>query len=332
MKKLLHLLTLWLCGLTLPTQTEGLDYSIIFVHLGTSEVPNYAITAVEQARLFNPNCPFYFIMQQAQIKSLSMRLAKHHVTCIAAESLQKTPQHLQFLKTSTLDGQWQQGFWRHATDRFFYIEELMRTYQLTNVFHIENDIMLYADLGSLVPILNKHYKGVGITFCCDSICIPGFLYIPSATSLTPITHFLTNHAREGKDDCITFANCKNAMGKNYIDYLPTIYPEYTKHHELKNQYGEKAANPNRFSQHVDELQSIFDGAALGQYLGGISPRNNSLPPGYVNTFSIFNPQHLSFVWIRDTDGRNIPYVTYGNKKYRINNLHIHSKNLNGFRS
>jgi hypothetical protein len=79
-----------------------------------------------------------------------------------------------------------------------------------------------------------------------------------------------------------------------------------------------------------EFGSIFDAAAIGQFLGGIDPRNGVSKPGFINESCLFNPGLMTFVWERDAYGRLVPYAIYGSTKARINNLHIHSKKLEGF--
>jgi len=77
---------------------------------------------------------------------------------------------------------------------------------------------------------------------------------------------------------------------------------------------------------------LFDGAAIGQYLGGVDPRNQKSKPGFINESCVFNPSRFLFEWIKDDKGREIPYAIFKDCKYRINNLHIHSKNLAKFKS
>lgn len=333
MRNIWYLLSSLLIAASLTVELASApQHSLVFVHLGPSEIPKYAVTAVEQARLFNPDCPFYFIVQHKQVAPLTHRLRESHVTCIAAESLKKTPHHTRFLQTSTLDPNWHHGFWKYTTDRIFYLEEVMIDHQLSNVVHIENDIMLYVDLSTIMPTLQKHYKGIGITFGSDNMCVPGFVYIPSAASLKPITTFLADRAREGKDDGLTLATCKNTIGRHYIDHLPTVCTEYALHHEMKNLCNEKAVDPALFSQHIEEFQSIFDAAAFGQFLGGWSPLNSGWNNGQPckNFWSMFDASHVPVTWELDCQGRKVPFANFAGTKYRINNLHIHSKNLKGF--
>lgn len=312
-------------------------HSLVFVHLGTSPIPDYTLIALKQARLFNPDCPFYFIANKNNLYEFPKITKKYNVICVAAESLAPTEHHIHFLKTSRLDRNWHHGFWQFTTERFFYIEELMRAYNLRDVFHLENDIMLYVDLGTLLPVFQQNYPGIGITFGSDNMCVPGFIYIPSAEAFAPITRFLAQHAHQGQDDGLTLAKCKNELGSHHINAVPTIFAEYSQHHVMKNLQNEVARDPQYFSQFEKQFKSLFDAAALGQLMGGWSPLSRPYwgeNGPFINHWTLFNPQHVPVVWERDERGRNIPYATFEHNgeilKLRINNLHIHSKELERF--
>jgi disulfide oxidoreductase YuzD len=54
--------------------------------------------------------------------------------------------------------------------------------------------------------------------------------------------------------------------------------------------------------------------------------------GFINESCVFDPSKWTFEWLLDAQGRKVPYASYHGHKWKINNLHIHSKNLAGFRS
>ena len=93
-----------------------------------------------------------------------------------------------------------------------------------------------------------------------------------------------------------------------------------------------AADPQIYCQNINFFKSIFDAAAIGQYLGGGDPRNGTHGPGFINESCIFNPSLLVYEWLEDLEGRKVPFAVYGGEKFRVNNLHIHSKNLWQFTS
>ena len=101
---------------------------------------------------------------------------------------------------------------------------------------------------------------------------------------------------------------------------------------MRTQTGKRAKQPEDYARNFDGFWSLFDAAALGQYFGGIDPRNGSSKPGFVNEDCLFNPVRLMFEWEFDQKGRDVPFACFGQTRYRINNLHVHSKNLKAFRS
>jgi hypothetical protein len=301
-------------------------YSIVFVHIGPT-LPDYLPIAVEQARLFNRDCPVYIIGNKKAFQSAPFSFDKS-IRCIHCETLKTSKSHETFRAQSKLSRHVLHGFVMFSSERFFYLEELMRQYALEDVFHLENDVMLYADLKNLLPTFHTHYAGkIGATFDNETRCIPGFVYISTLKPITQLVQFMAEKAKAAKNDMEILLAFKIKCDRLYIDHLPIVMPDYP----LKNALGEGAKHKERFSQHFTEFQSIFDAAALGQYLGGVSPRNTAQPtPGFINESCLFNPSVFSYDWKRDAEHRLVPFILYQGAEYPINNLHIHSKNLTPF--
>ena len=80
-----------------------------------------------------------------------------------------------------------------------------------------------------------------------------------------------------------------------------------------------------------KFNSIFDTAAIGQYLGGIDPKNESGDTtGFINEDCVVKYDKYKFKWIKN--GKYyFPHIIINEKIIPINNLHIHSKNLKNFR-
>ncbi|MEX0940418.1 MAG: hypothetical protein WDZ41_03590 [Candidatus Babeliales bacterium] len=308
------------------------DYSLVFVHVGPV-LPSYTKFALEQARLFNPEAPIYLIINKNAKKDErdNFIISTNNIITIFCEELHHSKEHQEFNENSSLNNSWREGFWRKATERFFYLDELISQLNLEHVIHLETDVMLYVNISDIFHAL-KRYKGIAAIFDNDNRCIPSFLYIPTKQMINTLVSFIAYRAKQGFNDMEILAHCKEKYGKEFIDFLPIIIPDYVHDHELKNQLGQKVVNSDPYHNYFDEFKSIFDGAALGQYLGGIDPRNGQSLPGFINESCIFNPSHFIYEWEKDWQGRKVPFLTYKNKKYRINNLHIHSKKLDEFKS
>lgn len=303
------------------------SHSIVLVHIGNA-IPVYLEDCLKQIRFFN-SCDLYLISNAVSLQSFQEVLEKFNVVPVACETLIKSRYHEKFLKNGRLEN----GFWRFTTERFFYLEALVEEYDLHDVFHMEYDNMLYVDLSELLPIFNAHYSHAAATFDNDERCIPGFVYFADHRSLNTLVKFLSRLDLKDKNDMETLSlfrhHCK--MGK-YIDSLPILPSSYCDSHELITPTGKKVKKDSTYYKNIEYFNSIFDAAAIGQYLGGIDPRNGPITQGFVNESCVFNPAYFVYEWEEDDSGRKVPYACFKDSRFRVNNLHIHSKNLKKFLS
>jgi hypothetical protein len=306
-------------------------YRIVFIHLGTA-LPPFLSTALNQARLFNPNAAIVLIASQAALDATP--IADDGWIVLPAESIQKTVHHTQFSRSSHLDRSFREGFWFYTTERIFYLDDFITQYNLTDVFHLENDNLLYCNLGELLPVFRANYKGIAIPFEQDFRGGAGFLFAANHIGISAFAEHLRDSISLNKSEMELLGTFKKKFGNQYIEQLPVITPTYIRDHlPLTDASGRKDLfNPTSYHLHIDQFQSIFDMCSYGQYVGGIDPRNAPEGPGYVNPSAIFKCSELQIVWEDDDQMRTIPYVVYRGEKYRINNLHIHCKDLDKFSS
>jgi hypothetical protein len=305
------------------------SYSIAFVHIGDS-LPPYIKTSISQARLFNPEADIYLVVSQKALKNFPSALFSHNLVIVPCETLTRTQEHKDFLQNSSHDSKYRAGFWKATSERFLYLHDLVSCYGLTDLFHLENDVMLYADLGEMLPHFQSCYKGIGATFDNDDRCIPGFVYIANSSALASLATHFAMLAHHGLNDMQLLAHFKREGGQ--IDNLPIIMNEYVQVTTLQSSKGHTTLNPTAYCKNADRFQSIFDAAAYGQYLGGQDPRNGASKPGFINESSLVNPTELQYIWLKDAKHRKVPYAQFKTTKWRINCLHIHSKNLEVFSS
>src|SRR5262249_44426075 len=102
---------------------------------------------------------------------------------------------------------------------------------------------------------------------------------------------------------------------------------------LRSPAGHTAGDPASYSRHFAELGCIFDAAAIGQFLGGIDPRNSAgSTVGFINERCGFHPTLLKPRMASDAHGRRRPVVETASGVHPVANLHVHSKNLAPFLS
>ena len=250
MGKILILLCIW---------NTVCSSAIVFVHIG-DELPRYAPIAIQQALMFNPNTPIYMISSERALTHLQLPVHK-----IAYEMLAPSQEHSDYRARYP-----HLGYWRYVVERFFYLDEFLQQYELEHVVHLENDVMTYFELDQMIPVFDRCYSSVGGTFLNDGEGVPGIVYIPNKESLHSLMPFFAELASKGHSDMRIFGQLRQ---KKMVQDLPIIPANYPKEHRMN------ASNPERFAEHVDAFDSIFDGAALGQYLGGVDPLFGPPKPG-----------------------------------------------------
>ena len=214
----------------------------------------------------------------------------------------------QFKNNLNIDKNYRNGFWYNCSMRFVYIYEYMRINNITDIIHIENDVMIYDNLDNLKDKFNK--DKIYLYFYNNESVIPGIIYINNHTNLKTI---LDNYDMN-KGDMENFGKYFNA---SFVEPFPII--------SINN-------DETYFNKNFKTFNSIFDGAAIGQYLGGIDKRNDiNADIGYINDACIIKINNYKFYWKKINDLWN-PYIKINNNLVKINNLHIHCKLLENFMS
>jgi hypothetical protein len=179
------------------------------------------------------------------------------------------------------------------------------------------------------------YEGAAATFDNDARCVPGIVYLRNQSSVAALTdfflaalrHVAATPAASRVNDMVVLG----ALRARGIDHLPIVPPDYPG--VLRSAAGHTVADPACYSRNFDTLGFVFDAAALGQFLGGVDPRNCPGPTaGFVNESCVFDPRALRPRFVRDDLGRRLPVVETASGLHAVANLHIHSKNPTPFLS
>jgi len=209
---------------------------------------------------------------------------------------------------SRINNTFRNGFWQLTSYRFIAIYEYMKQHNINNIIHIENDVLIYRKL--------EHFHNMNkllLTMDSKNRCIPGLMYIPTNEVLKKCLDLFN----PSLNDMQNFSNCYYTLSE-CIDTLP-IFIEDNKNDITK-----------MITKNFKYYHSIFDAAAIGQYLGGIDPRNKPGDTrGFINETCVINYSKYTFIWKNDND-KKIPYIVVNNNEYPIVNLHIHCKDLNTF--
>jgi hypothetical protein len=328
--------------------------SLVYIHIGTN-LPKYIYDSLYQTLLISEyKTKIYVIIEDSLVDKFNNEILKFNYNMYFKSDycfsnvIQIIPLSLLDLKLN-VDSSFNQyknvitnkysnlaefrnGFWISTTARFYYISMLMEMFNLKNVFHIENDIMLYESPNNIYEYICEHLQQKSI----DKICmiqdapnrtIPSILYFPDSQNLSELTKYITNELEFSQ----TFINDMNILGSFPNKHTLPILPN-----QITKTNGKKI---------------IFDGAAIGQYLGGVDYRNlpnyennklieyNNPSKGFINETSIIKPDKFNFSNTNVIlEHLNIPIKIktfreiQKSELYQIANLHIHSKQLYQFSS
>jgi hypothetical protein len=196
--------------------------------------------------------------------------------------------------------------------RFKVLEAYMAVYNKKSIIHIENDILVYKDLNTLNLASNDK-----ILLTMDSMtrCIAGMMYIPNSVILKQCIELF----RDDFNDMDNWGLCHNSR-PDLVDTLP-IFP-------LDNSIPEL----NALTKNYPKFNCIFDAAAIGQYLGGVDPRNiKGDTTGFINETCLINYSNYNIIWQTDPIYNMLtPFILVNTDIIPIVNLHIHCKNLKRF--
>lgn len=279
--------------------------NVVLVSIGNFQ--EYILSNIKQlVRLGHQN--IYVITNRAFFGRFSEYAEK--VRLIDASTLEDK---FQYHNKTRMNVNFRDAFWVFTSSRFFYIYAFMRQYEIEDVIHLENDVPIYYNCDILKPCLIDKY--LYIPMDCYSRAIASIVYIPNEKILEKVL----NLYEFDKNDMDNFSIIANKIPECFN--LFPICPWDVDHSE----------HESYVTQNYKNFEIIFDAAAMGQYLGGVDPRN--IPgdtTGFINETCIIKYDKYQFEWKEEDNVRRPFLVTEDGNWVRIFNLHIHCKDLEKF--
>jgi hypothetical protein len=281
-------------------------------------LPKHIKHCISQIRYTNPELKIYFLtnlnIEQPPDKNISIvNINEFDVPDISNYFSHDVPYHVQLWQTSVL--------------RMFYLEKFLEKYNINDVIHFDNDIVLYSNLRKFEPV----FKGFNflITPHFETEYVFGFSYIKNNKSLIPINRDLlkltnlpftelqtrVDHKCPHEMRMLNYINNSNNM--ELIEHLPVVPA------------GVGSDNFNLFN-------AVFDPSTYGKHVGGsheLTPNNKHFVP--TKNWNGTEKHHYAGRQIME-DKLEVkfmdkePRLYYNNSEYNLVNLHIHTKELDKF--
>jgi hypothetical protein len=321
--------------------------NLIYIHIGKI-LPEYIYDSIYQSILVSKCTKIYVILDDSLIQQFTQKISNFNINlyttniihfefniqCIPLSILQLPDEYTNLINNlPTQTKTFRNSFWIYTIARFFYIFSFMQLFKIDNAFHIENDIMIYEDLYDIENNLDKR-KLYMIKDNIDRV-IASLMYLNIQEFEKVLQHIISElQLNNNLNDMQLLGLYKSKH--NLVEFLP-FDMTFTK--TGKNNY-------------------IYDSAAIGQFLGGIDPRNisefnnksiieqklltyNNPTINFINETCTFKPNTVKFfkkgVYL---DNIYIPLeLLYSKRENKdeiqikdVVNLHIHSKQLYQFSS
>ena len=297
--------------------------NLVMFHSGTP-LPEFLEYNFKQIRFFNPNVGVYFLTDKNLISDPLFN--KYNVEAVDKDLFysDKIKQFEMFFNYGS------NNFWTLAATRLIYIENFLKSYSLyssinmTDVYHFENDVLLYYNLEEHHEKFQKLYENIAITTGGPDKSMTGFMFIKNHESMSMMTQFFI--------DTLKTYGIQGTLNKYRMDMVHEM--------SLMKFYGIEKGDKylsnlpilpmGEFSEHFSDFNSVFDPATWGQFVGGTRNEGPGAKPQdhYIGVLLKQNPQWN--VLFKDENGLKVPYFSYDDKLVKINNLHIHSKNLKNY--
>lgn len=291
--------------------------NLVYVHIG-KELPECFIDNIYQTLLTN-HCQIkiYILLDDHLIDDI-----KESINCLNNVYFTHdvpTQLHFEFVKTSLLQNYldsntsyknyiqnvskfrlsgFRDGFWISTTTRFFYIWALSKLFNIKNIFHIENDVVLYDSLNNIYDNFYRNVRGdmtkLIMVKDSESRVIPSIMYIPDEVSIEKLVDYIS-------------ATLKNSEVFLNDMMLLAGYPDYYQFNTFPSQ----------------NHKYIFDGAAIGQYIDGTDIRNlPNLPPSDSREYSVLKYNNPTKGFINETSIYKPNISTFYKRLCNINNIKI----------
>jgi hypothetical protein len=359
---------------TSNNRTVSIKAPIVFCHVGNSiKYGAHVKTAMKQARLFNPFEAIFIISSASTLKNHDFANVIHRLGIIHVpiETLKPNPYLDKFNEYFFIGNNMAVGknsgnkhFNKYTMERFYHILRFMEIYDVHDIFHLENDNMLFINTAEYVDHVASKCNlefGLQARELLDTrrpnrqFLIAGTVFIKNANALRKILNYNLNLLQKGKS--FLAARLKHSSVNDMT--LMAIY--YQDHFNKRN--GASTAmtilpeNPNindpndgTWSGSDDKIQHcllekgngmIFDNAAISIWNHGTFHNKKKFHAKTMKqawyAYSRLDAKLYNLKW--ETCSNKIkckcPFLIgkkdqgegIANRKNRVASLHVHSKQL-----
>lgn len=288
----------------------------VFTHVG-SEVPDYTKYTIKQFRHTNPDMPIYFLCNYRFCEPFRRKVRSvPDLTILPLEIYSENPTLQEFKRVSWFKS-WGKpdtvypspdNFVQGTSERLFVLNAFIKHNKFNNVWHFENDNLVYTDLNFM-----------GLPDDKVTICHMGSVYVV----LNAV--FIPKH--ELFDDAVNWYSYQLSKGDAA---LKAEFPNIEMVQEmtvmrLYDKFNFFSSIPGEMPYYHHNGNDYFmDPASYGQFIAGT---NGGHPPGFLDNAHHDIAKAYGNRWKGMSHTRQTGPEILGSddKKYKLINLHMHNK-------
>ena len=281
---------------------------LVFVHIGES-VPTYVQPALSLAAR-DARLPLRMLC--------SSTTAPHFSGLCATTAIDDFYDPTQFVaarRNFDSDHTFRDGFWLKSAERYFVLAQYMDVFGVDRLVHAELDTLTFALDRFVANLERSGERGIFLPFDHPTRSIASLVYVNDPAALGELVRFTITTTTPVQHDMDLLARFAKHSPRS-VRRLPTL---------------ESLTTPTAFAELAcpaitpAQLGGIIDAASIGQWIGGIDPRNR----GFGLHWNHFENEFATRDALRSLDivlAASGPTARVGDlEEVHLYNLHLHSK-------
>lgn len=273
--------------------------TLVYVYLG-HPIPRYA----QHSLAMNSSRSG---ADQLLISNVEQPHLKSNINLIRAEEFYDPARFLEFRNKARVDRLFRGGFWLHAIERLFVLEQFAHTVQESPFFHAELDVLIFG-LEGLAQELDSQARGVFAPPEYSDRALASLIYVNDKRGLAKLIRYVEANAHLGNEMTI--------LGSFLRDE-----PKWG--HALPSDRSFDGRWPFGLLS-VPRMSGIVDTSGFGNWILGQDPRNEKFS-SWNHTKGALDYPIESIRFRSDWFGRRLTARLLEGETQKIRALHVHSK-------
>jgi len=288
---------------------------LIFVYVGKT-LPKYAQASLILARKTS-GIPIRIISNEINRKYAN----RANVLFTAIEDFYSPTEFERAEDNILSNSHFRGGLWVKSLERFFILYQYAQRHSITKFLHAELDQGLFNIHELREALDSQSSRGLFVPFHSENAAVASIFYCNNLESLKSLLDY-ASFGPPFLNEMVLIAEWAKMNGSR-AHRLPTIA------NQVRKPWGDDAQQIGLIQS--SEIHGIVDAAQLGQWVGGIDPRNVDFLKKPQTKFvdlpspTLLTKEELTGLKFSFDESSNNLYCHLGEVDVRVYNLHLHSK-------